>query len=62
MLWKKDLICLGEMKMYEFDERHAYEFANFVHANAKLKGNELTFRKCPYVIQQRKEIILVHFQ
>lgn len=34
--------------MYEFDERHAYEFANFVHANAKLKGNELTFRKCPY--------------
>ena len=34
--------------MYEFEERHAYDFANHVHAQAKLKGNELTFRKCPY--------------
>ena len=34
--------------MYEFEERHAYDFANHVHAQAKLKGEELTFRKCPY--------------
>lgn len=34
--------------MYEFEERHAYEFANHVHAETKIKGDELTFKTCPY--------------
>ena len=34
--------------MYEFKQQDAYDFANYVHAQAKLKGDELTFRKCPY--------------
>lgn len=34
--------------MYEFKQEDAYAFARHVHAEARLKGNELTFKKCPY--------------
>lgn len=40
--------------MYEFEERHAYDFVNHVRAEAKLKGDELTFKRCPYCNPKEK--------
>ena len=36
------------MVKYEFDKQHAFDFARSIHAQTKIHGDELKFKKCPY--------------
>ena len=36
------------MSFYNFDREDAFRFRDFIHAQAKIRGQELVFLKCPY--------------